>query len=55
MTDNREKLIQLKLADGSIISISKEGDVYQNLADQLSISRYQAKVILYEVLYGKVT
>jgi len=44
--------IQVKLSDGSIVNISKEGDIYQNLANQLSISRYLARVILLAQLYG---
>jgi len=44
--------IQLRFDDDSTVSISSEGDIYQNLADQLGISRYAAKVIMYRVLYG---
>ena len=45
--------IRVKLSDGSTIDISASGDIYQNLADTLGISRYAAKTILLQVLYGK--
>ena len=37
------------------IELQSGGDIYQQLADILGISRYSAKVMLYPILYGHKT
>jgi len=46
------KIMKVKLSDGSIINISAEGDIYQNFADAVGVTRLEAKVVLYKILYG---
>ena len=34
------------------IELQSNGDIYQQLADELNISRYEAKTLLYPIIYG---
>lgn len=44
---NRSKLMIVR-----VITVKRGEDVYQGLADELDISRRDAKVLLYPIFYG---